>query len=113
MDRRSFITHLSIAPLALVGREFPRYTLSPVLKEPLVIYTIPNCVWCDKLKKTLEDPAVQLVLSEYKVSFVEGPVRGIARYPYTRFKGYAFEGYKTPEALIAWIATVEHQVDGD
>lgn len=83
-------------------------------KPTFLIYTMPHCVWCDKMKETLGDPKVQVALAGHQVGLVAmGPgVPRYAMYPHVVMEWgekktkFAFDGYKSPEQLLAWIATL-------
>ena len=110
MDRRSFM--LSGTAALISSRLVPFYQVTG--REPIYVYTIPNCVPCAKLKATINDPKVQDELMMYEIKFIEGPVKGITKYPFTQFKKMGFYGSKTPQEFLDWVDSVEkHSKDHD
>ncbi len=102
-------------PVPSPAQPVPVAPVAPA-KRTLLVYSTKNCAPCAALAKTLADPSVVEALKGWTVHTIKhsGPRSklGIKAYPTTIAQGEPgkelarFEGSKSPEELIAWLAAV-------
>ncbi len=81
----------------------------------LLFFTEENCIWCERMKQVMKDPAVQSALKRYEVREIRNPALaqkyGVMGYPsfvITNQRGRVVSrqiGYQDADGFAAWLTS--------